>query len=190
MTTASFAQPSLTRSLAAAPVWGKVAAVLVGTAILAASAKVSVPMWPVPMSMQTYALLIIGALYGSRLGLATVLAYLAEGAMGLPVFANGGGIQHFVGPTGGFLLGFPVVAFLAGWFTERGYARTLVGSAASFTAAHLVVFAFGVPFLAVLIGWDKAVAFGFLPFLAGTVVKTALAMATYEAALRLPARRA
>ncbi|MEJ1161130.1 biotin transporter BioY [Prosthecomicrobium sp. N25] len=189
MTMLAQAQPGLTRSLAAAPAWAKVAAVLAGTAVLAASARITVPMWPVPMTMQTYALLVIGALYGSRLGAATVLAYLAEGAIGLPVFAAGGGLHHFFGTTGGFLLGFPLVAFLAGFFMERGWGRTLLGSAAGFTIAHLAVFVTGVPFLAGLIGWDKAIALGFLPFVAGTVVKTGLAMATYEVALRLPSRR-
>lgn len=187
--TGSAALP-FTRSLAVAPVWAKVAAVLVGTAILAASAQITVPMYPVPMTMQTYALLIIGAVYGSRLGAATVLAYLAEGAMGLPVFAGGNaGLVYMTGSTAGFLAGFPIVAFVAGWFMERGWGRTLVTSAIAFMVAHALVFITGVAWLAALIGWEKAVAFGLVPFILGTVVKTALAMATFEAARRVSATR-
>lgn len=190
MSTMSYAQPGFTRSLSASSVWVKLAAVLAGSALIAASAQITVPMYPVPMTMQTYALLIVGALYGSRLGVATVMAYLAEGAMGLPVFAGGaGGLHHFFGATGGFLVGFPIVAFLAGWFMERGWGSSLVKSVLAFTVAHLAIFLFGVPWLAAMIGWNKAIAFGFLPFVAGTIVKTALAVATYEAAMRVPFRR-
>jgi biotin transport system substrate-specific component len=183
--------PGLTRSLATAPLWAKAVAIVAGTALIALSAHVKVPMVPVPMTMQTYVILIIGALYGSRLGLVTLLAYLAEGAAGLPVFANGGGAHLLIGPTGGYLIGFPLVAFLAGWFMERGFGRSLVLSFVAFTIAHAATFVFGVAWLAAGIGmgWEKAIAVGLTPFLIGSVVKTALAVATYEAAVRVPSKR-
>jgi biotin transport system substrate-specific component len=187
MTTATL--PAFTRRLHLAPVWAQALAVLFGTAIVAASAQVTVPMVPVPMTMQTYAVLLIGALYGARLGFVTLAVYLAEGAAGLPVFAGGaGGLLHLSGPTAGFLIGFPVAAFVAGWAMERGFGRSLVTCFAALLAAHAVVFAFGVPWLAVIIGWEKAIAAGFVPFILGTLVKSALATASYEAATRIGAR--
>lgn len=186
-TSATAAPLGITRSLAAAPLWVKTAAVLVGSAIVALSAQITVPMIPVPMTMQTYAILIVGALYGSRLGFITLMAYLAEGAMGLPVFAGGNGSLAYIlsSSTTGFLIGFPAMAFVAGWFMERGWSASLVKSAIGLTIAHLVVFAFGVPYLAAGLGWEKAIAVGFAPFILGTVVKTALAVATVEAAVRV-----
>lgn len=187
MTTATL--PAFTRRLHLAPVWAQALAVLFGTAIVAASAQITVPMVPVPMTMQTYAVLLIGALYGARLGFITLAVYLAEGAAGLPVFAGGaGGALHLMGPTAGFLLGFPVAAFAAGWLMERGLGRSLVTSFVALLAAHAVVFAFGVPWLAAIVGWEKAIAAGFVPFILGTLVKTALAVASYEAATRIGAR--
>lgn len=187
-TTSAVALPTFTRQLAASNLWVKVGAVLAGSILIAASARVTVPMYPVPMTMQTFTLLVIGALYGSRLGFATVLAYLAEGAMGLPVFASGGGVHHFFGPTAGFLIGFPFVALLAGLATERGLAGNPLTAFLSFSVAHAAAFAVGVPVLAGMIGWDKAIAAGLMPFLVGSVVKTALAVATWEAAGRLGGR--
>ena len=98
--------------------------VLAGSALLGLSAQATVPMLPVPMTLQTLAVSVIGLAYGSRLAAATVLAYLAEGAMGLPVFANGGfGIAALAGPTSGFLWGFVGMAWLTGWMVERGLDR-------------------------------------------------------------------
>ncbi len=94
--------------------------VLGGTAFIALAAQVSVPMIPVPMTLQTLAILIVGLSYGARMGALTVAAYLAEGAMGLPVFANGGNGLAFAGPTAGFLLGFVGMAWAAGFAADRG----------------------------------------------------------------------
>src|SRR3546814_487052 len=98
---------------------------VVGTLLLTLSAKVQVPMWPVPMTMQTFAVLIIGMTYGFRLGTATVAFYLAQGAIGLPVFASGAGIAYLAGPTGGYLIGFLVSAALVGWLAGPGWGRTV-----------------------------------------------------------------
>lgn len=107
----------------------RIAAVIAGTALLALSSYITVPMLPVPITMQTFAVTLIGALYGWRLGAVTVLAWMAEGAMGLPVFANGtSGFIVFAGPTAGYLLTFPVMAALTGWLAERGWNGQRPGS--------------------------------------------------------------
>ncbi|MEH6835251.1 MULTISPECIES: biotin transporter BioY [Falsihalocynthiibacter] len=103
--------------------------VLLGSAFIALAAQVSVPMFPVPMTMQTLAIMIVGLTFGSRLGAVTLLAYLAEGASGLPVFAHGASTLAFVGPTAGFLAGFVAMAFLAGLAVEKGIAKGFVGTA-------------------------------------------------------------
>ena len=164
-------------------------AFLTATALLAASTQVTVPMYPVPMTMQTWAVLVIGALYGSRLGAITVLAYIAEGLAGLPVFTAGGfGLAKMMGPTGGYLIGFVISAWMIGYAMERGLGRSLGTSILAFTLAHAVVFVPGVAWLAYLVGADKAIALGVVPFFVGSVVKTALAVATYEAARKVPTR--
>lgn len=166
---------------------------LLGTLILAASAKVQVPFWPVPMTMQTFVVLVLGAAYGWRLGLGTVLAYLAEGAAGLPVFAGtpekGIGLAYMAGPTGGYLIGFALAAALVGWLVEKGWARGLVRLSVAMLLGHAVIFAGGLVWLAALLGWTKAVAVGLTPFWAATALKTALAVAAAEGLLRWAASR-
>ena len=94
--------------------------VLAGTALLALAAKITVPFWPVPMTLQTLAVFLIAATYGRNLAVATVIAYLVEGAIGLPVFATGGGLAYMAGPTGGYLAGFVVAAAIVGHAADRG----------------------------------------------------------------------
>ena len=154
---------------------------LFGSLLLALSAKVQAPFWPVPMTMQTFVVLVLGASYGWRLGLAAVLVYLAEGAAGLPVFAGtpekGLGLAYMVGPTGGYLLGFVAAAALTGWLAERGWTRDLPRLAVMMLLGHTAIFACGVGWLALSIGWTNAVAVGLTPFWAATALKTALAVA-------------
>lgn len=149
-----------------------------GSVLLAVSAKVQVPFWPVPMTMQSLVVLMIGVAYGSRLGAATVALYLAEGAAGLSVFAGAGaGPVYMAGPTGGYLLGFVLAAALTGWLAERGWDRSIGRTAVTLSLGHVLLFVPGVLWLAVLIGWPKAIAFGLTPFIAATVVKTAIGVA-------------
>lgn len=153
--------------------------VLIGSWLLAASAWIEAPMWPVPMTAQTYAVLLIGAACGARLAAATVAAYLAQGAMGLPVFAGGdAGAAHLVGPTGGYLLGFLAAAAFIGWLVERGWSTRFISLIAAMALGHAIVFFFGVAHLSVFVGPDAAVASGFTPFLVGAIVKTFAAAAT------------
>lgn len=153
-----------------------------GNLLLVISAKVQVPIPPVPVTLQSLVVLLLGAAYGWRLGTATVVLYLVEGALGLPVFANAGaGPLYFAGPTGGFLIGFVATAFVVGLLAERGWDRPLARLVALMAIGHAIMFAVGLAWLAVLFGPAKAWAFGALPFLWGTAVKTALAAALMQA---------
>lgn len=161
---------------------GSLALVLAGSLVLAISAKIKVPFWPVPMTMQSLAILMIGLAYGSRLGAATVLAYLAEGLVGLPVFAGAvAGPAYMAGPTGGYLVGFLMAAGCVGWLAERGWDRSLGRATAAMAIGHVILFVPGVLWLAVLFGWTSAIAFGVTPFIAATILKTALGAALVAA---------
>lgn len=154
--------------------------VLGGTAVLAASSYVSIPLWPVPVTMQTFAVLMVGALYGWRLGGITVLAWLLEAALGLPVLSGGaGGIAPFMGPTAGYLFAFPVGAALMGWLAARGWdgARPLRAFWAMLLCTTLILL-LGGAWLAALIGPAKGWLLGVQPFLIGDVVKSAMGAAT------------
>ena len=154
----------------------KIALVLAGTALLALAAKVQVPFWPVPMTLQTLAVLMIGATFGARMAGATLLAYLAEGAVGLPVFASGAGLAYMAGPTGGYLLGFLLAAVFVGLAADRGWLRGGVPVAAVMFAAMALIYLPGAAWLAALIGAEKAVAGGLVPFLPAEAFKLALAV--------------
>lgn len=164
-----------------------------GTALLTLSAKLKVPFYPVPMTMQTLVVLVLGAAYGSRLAAATVLLYLVEGAFGLPVFADtperGIGLAYMMGPTGGFLLGFVAAAALVGWLCERGLGRSIAGMALAMALGHVAIFAFGYGWLATLIGAKAAWAGGVAPFFLATLLKTALGAALVPAFWALADRR-
>ena len=139
-------------------------------------------MWPVPMTLQTYAVLVIGALLGARLAATTVALYLIEGAAGLPFFAGGGGFAHLIGPTGGYLAGFLIAGALIGAMVERGWAKSFVGLLGAMTIGHVLVFALGVLQLQAFVGWSGAWTSGVAPFILGSIVKTLAAAATVRAA--------
>lgn len=159
-----------------------------GSMLLTLSAKVQVPFWPVPMTMQTAAVLVIGMGFGWRLGGATVALYLAQGAAGLPVFAGtpakGIGLAYMMGPTGGYLLGFLVAAIVVGYLAERGWDRGFFRALAANALGTAVIFGFGVSWLAGLVGPANAIAFGLTPFLLGAVLKIALGAAVMSLAWR------
>ncbi|MGU3576982.1 biotin transporter BioY [Brucellaceae bacterium C25G] len=164
----------------------QIAAVIFGTFILALTSQVEVPMVPVPITLQTLVVPLIGALYGWRLGSITVLAWLGEAAVGMPVLAGGsGGIMAFAGPTAGYLASFPVIAALTGFLAERGWNGKNVGLAfAAFIAANALCLLMGTLWLSSLIGMEKAIAFGATPFLIGALIKSALGAAILKAANR------
>jgi biotin transport system substrate-specific component len=166
--------------------------VALGTALMALSAKVNLPLPYVPMTLQTLVVLMIGAAYGWRLGSATMIAYLAEGAMGLPVFAGPvGGIAPLVGPTAGYLFGFIGAAFVTGWLAERGWDRSVVLLFAAMAVGHVVILAAGFGWLAfgLGLGASKAWQVGIVPFIAASLVKNALGATLMPAARRIVDRR-
>ena len=154
-------------------------AVIVGSLLLALSSQIKVPMYPVPMTMQTFAVTLIGALYGWRLGAITITAWLFEAALGLPVLANGNGsLLSFVGPTAGYLFAFPIVGALVGWLVERGWNGSRPSLAfVAMLIGNALCLVFGALWLSTLIGVEKAIIAGVLPFLIGGVLKSALGAA-------------
>jgi biotin transport system substrate-specific component len=164
---------------------------LLGSALLTISAKVEVPFYPVPMTMQTLVVLLLGMAFGARLAAATVLLYLAQGAIGLPVFAGtperGIGIAYMMGPTGGYLAGFVLSAAITGWLTERR--RDWPALVLAVIAGSVVVFIPGVLWLAYLIGFEQSVVHGLVPFVWGAVLKGAVAVALGLAGAAMLQRR-
>ena len=163
---------------------------VVGSLALWLSAKIQVPFYPVPMTMQTFVVLVIGMAFGWRLGGATILLYLAEGAVGLPVFAGtperGIGLAYMMGPTGGYLVGFFFSAVVVGWLAERGWDRRVIPTLVAMVAGTAIIFAFGVLWLGAFIGWDQPILdLGLTPFLPGAAFKIALAAAVLPAIWRL-----
>lgn len=166
---------------------------ILGSLILWASAKVSVPFWPVPMTLQTGAVALVAAAYGWRLGAATVLLYLLEGAIGIPVFegtpAKGIGLAYMLGTTGGYLAGFVVAAAIVGWFAERAEGGNPLRLFGAMVLGDAFVFALGLLWLGSVVGWDKPVLqWGLYPFVLGDLVKLALAAALFSAGARLVKR--
>lgn len=162
------------------PLLWQVAAVGIGTLLLTLSSWIEVPMIPVPITMQTFAVTLVGALYGWRLGALTVVAWLGEAASGMPVLAGGaGGIAPFAGPTAGYLFAFPVVAALVGWLVERGWnAERITLAFAAMLIGNGLCLAIGAVWLAGIVGFETAIALGVTPFIVGGVLKSALAAAT------------
>ncbi|MCC6006843.1 MAG: biotin transporter BioY [Rhodobacteraceae bacterium] len=169
LTLALWANPGLVRSFAL---------VLAGSWLVAASAQVSVPMYPVPMTLQTLAISLIGLTYGARLAGVTLVAYLLQGAAGLPFFAGGhGGLPYMFGPTGGFLLGFVAMAFATGWLVERGLDRGFWRLFVAALVPALLLFVPGVAWLWAItpLSLETAIMAGAVPFQLGGLVKSAIA---------------
>lgn len=149
-----------------------------GTLFITLSAQVAIPLpfSPVPITGQTLAVLLTGALLGSRRGSLCLLLYLAEGAFGLPVFAGGmAGPARLLGPTGGYLVGFMPAAFLTGLLAERGWDRRVRTSLLAMLLGNAVIYAFGLPWLARFVGGERVLASGLLPFIPGDLLKLILA---------------
>jgi biotin transport system substrate-specific component len=150
---------------------------------LLAQAALPLPFTPVPLTGQTFAVLLVGAALGARRGAASLALYAIEGAAGLPVFAGGAaGLARLTGPTGGYLVGFIAAAGLVGWLADRGLERRWRTSVLPFLLGTLVIYAFGVSWLAAFTGLPAAVQKGLLPFLPGDLIKLALAALVMPAA--------
>ena len=163
---------------------------MAGSLLLTLSAKVQVPFYPVPLTMQTFVVLAIGFAYGWKLGALTILLYLAQGSVGLPVFAGtpekGIGIAYMMGPTGGYLLGFVFAAAACGWLAEKGWDRRGSTALAAMLIGTLIIYALGLLWLGTLLGWDKPILqWGMVPFLPGDLVKIVLAMVVLPGAWKI-----
>lgn len=163
---------------------------LLGTVLLAISSKISVDFLLVPATLQTLVLFTLAAAFGRNLAVATVLLYLAEGALGLPVFAKGGGIGYFFGPTAGYLAGFVIAAAIVGYAADRGYSRKPFKLFGFMLIGEIVILALGAAWLAVLFGTSKGLEYGVFgakpleigvaaiavqPFIVGDLIKIAIA---------------
>lgn len=155
----------------------KISLLLAGTLALALAAHIQVPFWPVKLSMQTFVVLMIGPLYGPRLGAATVAAYIAQGTLGLPVFQSGAGLAYLAGPTGGYLLGFLLSAILTGYLARRGAFARPATAVPAILAGLTAIYLPGLAWLAVLFGPENSLAYGLPPFLPGEALKLALVLA-------------
>ena len=122
--------------------------------LLAVSSKIQVPFWPVPMTMQTFVVLVIAMAYGWKLALLTLIAYLIEGALGLPVFAKGGGLPYLIGPTAGYLYGMAIAAAVIGYFADLGYGKSIIKCIVPLFIGTIIIFVFGVGYLSSIIGFE------------------------------------
>jgi len=157
-------------------------AVIAGSMLLTLSAKAAIPFFPVPMTLQTLVVLALGMALGPRLGAAAVIAYLAQGAVGLPVFAGtpekGIGLAYMLGTTGGYLVGFVLAAFATGYLAERRWDRSVLTTIAAMVIGNAIIYACGLAWLGTIVGWDKPVlAWGMTPFLLGDLAKVLIAAA-------------
>ncbi len=176
----------LVKKLESANIFKKISLILLGTLLLTISAKIKVPFYPVPMTMQTFVVVLIGITFGWKLGLATIFAYLFEGAIGLPVFAGtpekGIGIIYMMGPTGGYLVGFISSVFIAGFVNLKKniFVKLLLISLSVFA-----IYLTGVPWLAYLAGWEIAYTWGIKNFVLAEVFKIAILAISAEKLLKL-----
>ncbi|WP_212525813.1 biotin transporter BioY [Actibacterium sp. MT2.3-13A] len=169
------------------------ALVVLGVAVLAIAAKIKVPMWPVPVTMGTFAVLTIGAAYGPRLGLATILGYMAVGALGFDVFAGSSaekaGLEYMMGGTGGYLLGYVLATLALGLAARRGMDRSVLGMGAAMLVGNALIYVPGLLWLGQLYGWDKPILeWGLTPFLVGDALKLVLAALIVPGAWKLVGR--
>ena len=167
--------------------------VIVFSLFIAACAQFSIHIGPIPITGQTFAVLLTGALLGSRLGAAAVIAYLIEGAIGLPFFAGGGsGLVRFLGPTAGYLVAFPAAAFITGAFAEHGWDKHYVSAVAAMAIGSVIILLGGWAWFAILTHTPPVTAFKLAvwPFLAGDVIKIALGAAVLPTGWALLNRKA
>ena len=175
----------LVKKIESAKIIKKISIILFGTLLLTISAKIKVPFYPVPMTMQTFVVVLIGITLGWKLGLATVFAYLFEGAIGLPVFAGtpekGIGISYMVGPTGGYLVGFLSSVFIAGFVNLN---KNIIIKFFLISLSILAIYITGVPWLAYLAGWEVAYIWGIKNFILAEIFKISILTLSTEKLLK------
>jgi biotin transport system substrate-specific component len=155
-----------------------------GSLFVAICAQIQVPLQPVPITMQTFAALVVGMAYGARLGAATLLLYLIEGAIGLPVFAGfASGLLSLA--SGGYIIGFVLAAGVVGWLAQCGWDRNALTTALAMLIGNIVIYVPGLLWLATFVGTDKVLAYGLTPFLFGDLLKVVLAAVALPIAWKL-----
>ncbi len=169
----------LVDSLGARSIAANITMVVAGAALTAGAAQIVIPMWPVPITGQTFAVLLVGTTLGALRGALSMVLYIALGAIGLPIFTEGSaGWQVIAGPTGGYLVGFVLAAVLTGWLAQRSWDRKIVGAGVAFLAGTAVIYAVGLPWLSVALGQlgypndlGATLQSGLLPFVPGDILK-------------------
>ena len=152
-----------------------ISTVLFGSIILIISAKIKVDLYPVPMTLQPLAVLMIGMLFGRNLAIATIGLYILEGIAGFPVFAYGGGLLYLFGPTGGFIVGFFIAGLVLGELADRGWGRNILSSIFCMMLGMFIIYFFGILQLSAIKGFTFAIIKGFYPFLVGDLYKLLVA---------------
>lgn len=166
-----------------------IAVALTGSLLLALLARLSfpVPFSPIPITGQTFGILILGALLGRQLGTITVITYIFEGTVGLPVFAGGStGLLYILGPTGGYIIGFIPAVFLVGYLSEKGWNKGFISTITSMTLGTIIIFTFGVSWLSISTGFLNSITIGLIPYLPGAFVKITSAAIIVYSLNRLP----
>jgi biotin transport system substrate-specific component len=176
--TLALGRPTLADRLITRSIATDVVLVVAGAALTAVAAQLSVPLWPVPITGQTLAVLIVGSTLGAVRGSLSMILYAMLGILGLPVFSEASkGFGVIAGPTGGYIIGFIFAAALTGWLAQRAWDHRILGAIASFAAGTVVTFAIGLPWLAAVLGTnlDLTLQYGLYPFIIGGIVKALLA---------------
>ena len=189
----AYAKPETLIGTALAPLdAARSAGLVLGFSLLTAlAAQIVIPIGPVPITAQSFAVLLTGALLGSRLGAMAMVAYLIEGASGLPFFYGGsGGIAHLLGPTGGYLVAFPAAAFITGAFAEHGWDKRFVTAAAAMTIGSVLIILSGWAWLSQFMAASVAFNTGVARFIVGDIVKIILAAAALPVGWKLLNRKA
>jgi biotin transport system substrate-specific component len=190
----TYAKPETLLGVALAPLdrTRSVSLVVAFSLLTALAAQIAIPIGPVPITMQTFAVLLTGALLGSRLGAAAMIVYLIEGASGLPFFSAGrGGILHLLGPTGGYLVAFPAAAFITGAFAENGWDKRFLSAVAAMFVGSLIILLSGWAWFSIVTHTSPIQAFkvSVAPFILGDIIKIMLAAAALPSGWRLVKRK-
>ncbi|MFB2582640.1 biotin transporter BioY [Herbiconiux sp. P15] len=189
--TPSLGRPTLADRLVARSLVSDALLVVGGAAFVGLLAQVAIPLWPVPITGQTLAVLLVGSTLGALRGVLAMVVYAVVGIAGVPWFSDASaGLQVVAGPTGGYIIGFILAAGLTGWLAQRNWDRRVLGAFASFSAGTLITFAIGLPWLAASLGLnlDETLQAGLYPFILGGVIKALLAAGIIPLAWKLTSR--
>lgn len=194
--TLAASRPVLIDRLGSRSIAADIGFIAAGAALTAVAAQISIPMWPVPITGQTFAVLLVGTTLGAARGALSMTLYMLLGAFGLPIFTAGkSGLAYIAGPTGGYLIGFVLAALVVGWLAQRQWDRKVLGAAVSFLVGTVVIYSVGLAWLSVALGQlgrpnDIAATLqaGLYPFIPGDILKAVAAGALLPATWKLANR--